>query len=66
MTVSLPEEVVDYLRSKLNVTSVVAEAVEEYRVGELQKELEAAYREDAEESERFHEEWASVDAEVTE
>jgi len=33
---------------------------------ELEERLEAAYREDASESERLHEEWEPVDAEVTE
>lgn len=66
LTVSLPEDLADYLRSKPNASSVVAEAVAEYRVNELREELEAAYREDAEESERIHEEWAAADAEVIE
>lgn len=66
LTVSLPGEIADYLRSKPNVSAVVAEAVEEYRVRELEEQLEDAYRQDAEESGRIHEEWSSVDAEVTE
>lgn len=66
LTVSMPEDLADYLRSKPNTSAVVAEAVEEYRARELEKQLEAAYREDAAESRRLHEEWESVDAEVTE
>jgi hypothetical protein len=66
LTVSVPEDLAAYLRSKPNVSAVVAEAVEEYRVRELEELLETAYREDAPESERLHEEWKPVDAEVTE
>ena len=44
----------------------IAEAVEIYRARELQAKLEAAYREDAEESERLNREWESADAEVGE
>lgn len=66
LTVSVPGEVADYLRSKPNASAVVAEAVEEYRARELEERLERAYREDAAESERLHGEWESVDAEVTE
>jgi hypothetical protein len=66
LTVSVPEDLATYLRSKPNVSAVVAEAVEEYRVRELAEQLEAAYREDASESERLHEEWQPVDAEVSE
>ena len=66
LTVSVPEDLATYLRSKPNASAVVAEAVEEYRVRELEARLEAAYREDASESEQLHEEWETVDAEVTE
>ena len=66
LTVSMPEELAEYLRSKPNASAVVAEAVEAYRVRELERALEEAYREDASETDRLHEEWSSVDAEVTE
>lgn len=66
ITVSVPGDVADYLRSKPNVSAVVTEAVEEYRVRELEEQLEDAYRRDADESEQIHEEWSSVDAEVPE
>ncbi|HEX9699917.1 MAG TPA: hypothetical protein VGD06_10695 [Acidobacteriota bacterium] len=66
LTVSVSEDLATYLRSKPNASAVVAEAVEEYRVRELEELLETAYREDAPESERLHEEWKPVDAEVTE
>jgi len=64
LTVSMPADLADYLRSKPNSSAVVAEAVEEYRARELEERLEEAYREDAAESERLHEEWESVDAAV--
>ncbi len=62
MTLSLKEELVSYLRSTENASSVVAEAVELYRARELEEELERAYREDAEEAEAINREWESVDA----
>ena len=66
MTVSVPEEVATYLRSMPNASSVVAEAVEVYRTRELEAELAAAYREDADESERLSSEWETTDAELAE
>jgi hypothetical protein len=66
MTVSLPEGLATYLRSTSNASSVVAEAVEIYRVRELEAELAAGYREDAEEAERLNLEWETADAEVEE
>ena len=66
LTVSLDGELVEYLRSTPNASSVVAEAVSEYRARELEQRLEAAYEEDAEESEELNREWEGVDAEVDE
>lgn len=66
LTVSVPEDLAGYLRSKPNASAVVAEAVEEYRARELERRLEEAYREDAAESQRLHADWVSVDAEVPE
>lgn len=66
LTVSVPEEMAEYLRSQVNASAVVAEAVEEYRARKLEERLETAYREDAEEAERLCEAWEGVDAEVTE
>lgn len=66
LTVSLPQEVAEYLRSTPNASAVVAEAVVEYRARETEKELEAAYLQDAAESERLNRDWESVDAEVNE
>jgi len=66
VTISIPDAVAEYLRSKPNASAVVAEAVEEYRAREMEDLLAKAYREDAAESERLHEEWSQVDAELTE
>ena len=66
ITFSLPEELAKYLRAQPNASSVVAEAVEEYRASELEARLEEAYRQDAEESQQLHEEWQAVDVEVAE
>ena len=66
LTVSLPEEVVDYLRSTPNMSSTIAEAVVEYQARELEAALEKAYREDAEEAEDLNREWEGVDAEPVE
>ena len=66
VTVSMPEDLATYLRSKPNASSVVAEAVEIYRAQELEAELAQAYSEDAEESEKLNREWELADAEVEE
>ncbi len=66
LTVSLPEEVVDYLRSTANMSSTIAEAVTEYQARQLEAELERAYREDAAEAEELNREWENVDAEPAE
>ena len=56
----------EYIRSAPNASALVAEAVEQYRARVLEGELEAAYREDAEESARINAEWESADAEIEE
>jgi cell division protein FtsL len=66
LTVSLPEEVVIYLRSTPNMSSTIAEAVIEYQARQLEAELEQAYREDAAEAEELNREWENVDAEPAE
>lgn len=66
LTVSLDEEVVEYLRSMPNASNVVAEAVSEYRARELEQQLEEAYQEDVEDSEALNREWERVDARVDE
>ena len=66
MTISIAEEVAEYLRSTPNVSSTIAEAVQAYRLRELEAELEEAYREDADEAERLNREWEAADSEVGE
>lgn len=66
MTISVPKDLALYLRSKSNVSCVVAEAVEEYRAHELERQLETSYREGAEEAEKLHRDWEAADAEVSE
>jgi metal-responsive CopG/Arc/MetJ family transcriptional regulator len=66
ITVSLEPEIARYLDSVPNRSLVVAEAVREYRARQLEKELEAAYREDREEAAELAAEWAPADAEVEE
>ena len=66
LTVSLPQDVADYLRSTPNMSSTIAEAVMEYRARELEAALEKAYREDAEEADELNREWEIVDAEPIE
>lgn len=66
MTISVKEEVAEYLRSTGGVSSTVEEAVGEYRARALERELEDAYREGAEEAERLDAEWREADAEVDE
>jgi hypothetical protein len=62
VTVSLPEEIVDYLRSTSNMSSTIAEAVAEYRDHRLEKKLEESYRAGAQEAEDLNREWEVVDA----
>lgn len=66
LTVSLPAETAQYLRSAPNASTVVCEAIEAYRARELERRLEQAYREDAAEAERIAREWEQVDAEAPE
>jgi hypothetical protein len=66
VTVSLPEELGTYLRRAPNASALVAEAVGRYRTEEARQELEAAYREDAEEAARINAEWEGADAEPSE
>ena len=66
LTISVEEDLATYLRSTPSVSSTIAEAVEAYRVRELEARLEEAYREDAAEAERLSREWESADAEVDE
>ena len=66
LTVSLPSEVAEYLRSTPNMSATIAEAVTEYRARELEATLEDAYREDATEAEALNREWEDADAECVE
>ena len=66
ITVSLDEEVASYLDEVPNRSLVVTEAVREYRARELERTLEAAYREDRDETEALADEWASAESEVDE
>jgi len=66
MTISVTEDIADYLRATPNASAVVTEAVEVYRAQQLEERLEDAYREDAAESEALNREWEPVDAEVEE
>jgi len=66
MTISVTDEVADYLRSGSNASAVVAEAVQEYRARRLEEVLEDAYRQDASEAEKLNREWEDADAEVGE
>ena len=66
MTISVTDEVADYLRSGSNASATVAEAVQEYRARRLEEVLEDAYRQDASEAEKLNREWEDADAEVGE
>lgn len=66
MTISLSEEVAGYLRSTSSISSTIAEAVSEYRARELERVLEEAYSDGAEEAAEIDREWSSADAELPE
>ncbi len=66
ITVTVDEPTAEYLASAANTSAVVCEAIHEHRTRELEKELEAAYREDAAESADLNAEWEPADAEVEE
>jgi hypothetical protein len=65
LTISVAEEVADYLRSTPGVSSTIEEAVSEYRSRALERELEAGYREGAGEAEILDAEWQAADALLT-
>ena len=64
LTISVDRGIAEYIRSAPNASMLVAEAVEEYRARALERELEDAYREDAEETARLSADWESADAEI--
>ena len=66
ITITVDEPIAEYLADHPNTSAVVCEAVREYRARELEKTLDAAYREDASESSVINAEWESADAEVQE
>ena len=66
VTVSVPNDIAHYLRSTLNASAVVCEAIQVYRARELERRLEEAYQADAAEAERINREWERADAEVSE
>ena len=63
MTISIDKDLAEYLRETPSVSSTISEAVQEYRTRSLEKELEEAYRADAEETEQLNELWRSVNVE---
>jgi len=66
ITVTVDEPIAEYLAELSNTSAVVCEAVREYRARELEKELAAAYREDAAENAELNAEWEPADAEAEE
>ena len=64
MTISIDRELSEYLRSRSNVSSTIAEAVEVYRTLELERSLADAYQKDAEEAEQINSEWSVTDSEL--
>ena len=66
ITVTVDEDIADFLYEVPNTSAVVSDAVRDYRTRQLEKELEAAYREDAVENADLAAEWEPADAEVDE
>jgi hypothetical protein len=66
ITVTVDEDVAEYLYDAPNTSAVVCDAVREYRVRQLEKDLEVAYREGSTESAEIAAEWESAGAEVEE
>jgi hypothetical protein len=66
ITVTIDEDIAEFLYELPNTSAVVCDAVREYRARQLERDLEAAYREDSAESAEIAAEWESADAEVEE
>jgi hypothetical protein len=66
VTVTVDEDIAEYLYEAPNTSAVVSEAIRGYRARQLEKELEAAYRDDAAENAEIAAEWEPADAEVEE
>lgn len=64
LTISLSEDLARYVRAKPNASGFIAAAVADYRLCELERSLEAAYREDAAESDALNRIWRGVDSEI--
>ena len=66
ITVTVDEDIAKFLYGVSNTSAVVSEAVRDYRARQLEKDLEAAYREDSTDSAELAAEWETADAEVEE
>jgi hypothetical protein len=66
ITVTVDEDIAEFLYGASNTSAVVSEAVRDYRARQLEKELEAAYCEDSADSAQLAAEWETADAEVEE
>ena len=66
VTVTVDEDIAEFLYEAPNTSAVVNEAIRDYRARQLEKELEAAYRDDAAENAELAAEWEPADAEVEE
>jgi hypothetical protein len=65
-TVTVDEDIAEFLYEAPNTSAVVSEAIRDYRARQLEKELEAAYRDDAAENAELAWEWEPADAGVEE
>jgi len=66
ITVTVDDDIAEYLYDVPNTSAVVSDAVRDYRARQLEKELEAAYREDSLENADLAAGWEIADAEVDE
>ena len=66
VTVTVDEDIAEFLYEAPNTSAVVSEAIRDYRARQLEKELEAAYRDDATENAELAAEWEPADARVEE
>lgn len=66
ITVTVDQDIAEFLYEVPNTSAVVSEAVRDYRARQLEKELEAAYREDSADNAELAAEWEPADAEVKE
>ncbi len=66
ITVTVDEDIADFLYEVPNTSAIVSDAVRDYRARQLEKELEAAYRDDAAENADLATEWEPADAKVGE